>query len=705
MTVRALARAVSVVAVAALSAAVLPVTVAVAAPVGQIVAPASGATVGGVVTISVNADEDPSCGSGYVHVDFGLDGESFNQAATTPEANGRYEMGWDTTLHRSGSHTLTITLSDACLNQRLLSQPVTIDNGAPPTVTITAPGAGDTVTGTVTVTADVTPGTAPTISQVDFYNGTSLIETDYYAPYSISWGTAELADGPHQLHANAIDSNNQVGTSASRQVTVTNPHPTVTITEPATSEWALHDTVQITATASGSSPIDYINFFVDDHYLHTIWDAPYTYAWDTTYEWDGPHTLSAVAATENGEFGTSPAISITIDNINPFATLRSPAAGSTVSGSAVLLSASSNQPQSCPTPQPRVEFLLDGISQGVQTSPAASGDYETRVDTTMLANGPHELKVRASCDDGYSWGPFSPVRSIAFTNVEPGLAFSAPTANQGISGVTPYQVSVIPHDGATISSVEFLVDGTVIGTDPTAPYAVTLDTRARALGAHTLTARAHDSNDQVGQRTETVYVVAPTTLSLAVPVRTLTYGTAQIVTATLRASQPYPGGVLANRNVSLLRRQRGTTAWAVAGTVATNSSGVASFRVAPDRNTDYTARFAGVARSHAAASSALVVISVKPRVTLASSSTSVTLGRSFTLTTAVGPNRTGQVVYVQRWNGSSWANLSGKRLDSYSKATWTFRPSARGATTYRVYRPADSTHLIGVSASLTVQIT
>ncbi|MET0985260.1 MAG: CHRD domain-containing protein, partial [Steroidobacteraceae bacterium] len=51
--------------------------------------------------------------------------------------------------------------------------------------------------------------------------------------------------------------------------------------------------------------------------------------------------------------------------------------------------------------------------------------------------------------------------------------------------------------GVTVSRVEFLVDGTVIGNVTAAPFTATWDTSTTSDGAHQLTARVTDSNNQV----------------------------------------------------------------------------------------------------------------------------------------------------------------------------------------------------------------
>ena len=75
----------------------------------------------------------------------------------------------------------------------------------------------------------------------------------------------------------------------------------------------------------------------------------------------------------------------------------------------------------------------------------------------------------------------------------PAIAIDAPANNAQLSNI----VTITAHaDGAT--GVQFYVDGAAVGPeDTTEPYAANWDTRTATNGAHTITARAHDSQGNV----------------------------------------------------------------------------------------------------------------------------------------------------------------------------------------------------------------
>ncbi|ATB47128.1 M20/M25/M40 family metallo-hydrolase [Corallococcus macrosporus] len=72
----------------------------------------------------------------------------------------------------------------------------------------------------------------------------------------------------------------------------------------------------------------------------------------------------------------------------------------------------------------------------------------------------------------------------------PEVAITAPATGSTVSGVTAVTASA--SDASGVNRVEFLVDGALVATDTTAPYAFDWDTAALSNGSHTLTARAVD---------------------------------------------------------------------------------------------------------------------------------------------------------------------------------------------------------------------
>ncbi|HEX8157410.1 MAG TPA: Ig-like domain-containing protein [Solirubrobacteraceae bacterium] len=184
-----------------------PPTVAVTAPEsGRAL---SGASVAVVASASDNV--------GVSAVQFRLDGRDVG----APDTSAPYSTTWNTTTASAGSHSLTAVAGDAAGNTAESSSvAVTVDN-TPPTVSITAPAAGAVSGAAVAVTASASDDSG--ISAVQFrLDGNALGAEDASAPYSTTWDTTPVSQGPHKLSAVARDSAANTATSSEVSVTVAN---------------------------------------------------------------------------------------------------------------------------------------------------------------------------------------------------------------------------------------------------------------------------------------------------------------------------------------------------------------------------------------------------------------------------------------------------------------------------------------------------
>jgi hypothetical protein len=164
--------------------------------------PTNGATVSGIVEITVDTNDNPD------KVDISIDGTIVGSGIS---------YFWDTTAYADGSHTI---VASARGNSDTVS--VTVDNGGtppdyPPEVTITSPSNGATVSGTVTIMV--------TVSDEESLTPDIYIDGSYVATSSAyEWDTTAYADGSHTIYAEATDSASQTG-SDQISVTVDNTSP------------------------------------------------------------------------------------------------------------------------------------------------------------------------------------------------------------------------------------------------------------------------------------------------------------------------------------------------------------------------------------------------------------------------------------------------------------------------------------------------
>jgi hypothetical protein len=378
-------------------------------------------------------------------------------------------------------------------------------DATPPTVTLTAPASGATVSGTVLVTASVSDN--GTVAAVDFYDGQTLIATDTYAPYSVSWATRSGPNGSHTLTARARDAAGNVGTSAPVTVTADNDFtaPTVSLSAPSAGA-TLVGTATISADATDDRAITRVDFYDGTRLLASNSALPFSYAWNTAAEATGPHTLSAKAYDAAGNVGTSAQVVVTVvrDTTPPSVSLTAPTDGATLMGS-VTLSADATDDIGVS----KVEFLLDGSLLATDTTAPYSSSWNTK----SAANGSHTLSVRATDSSGNV--ATSATVSVTVDNdpIPPTVSIASPASGATVSGNVSVQVSAT--DNKAVSQVRFLVDGSLVNLSSTAPYVFTWVTTSLPNGTHTLTAGATDSSGNVATSapiTVTVYndTLAPT---------------------------------------------------------------------------------------------------------------------------------------------------------------------------------------------------
>ena len=186
------------------------------APATSITSPANNAVVSSAVSVTATASDDIA----VTKVEFWLDG-----ALQTTDTSSPYEWSWNTLSATNGAHTLQSKAYDAANNAGTSAAvSVTVSNDTtPPSTSITAPASGATVSSIVSVAASATDNIG--VTKVEFWLDGILQSTDTTSPYAWSWDTATATNGTHSLQSKAYDAANNVGSSASISVTVSNGMP------------------------------------------------------------------------------------------------------------------------------------------------------------------------------------------------------------------------------------------------------------------------------------------------------------------------------------------------------------------------------------------------------------------------------------------------------------------------------------------------
>ena len=133
----------------------------------------------------------------------------------------------------------------------------------------------------------------------------------------------------------------------------------------------------------------------------------------------------------------------------------------------------------------RVEtFTITGMGHGTPVDP---GTGETQCGTA----GAYILDVNI-CSSWYI-GRFWGLDNLDAT--PPSVSLLSPAAGAVLTGSV--QIEAEASDDVGVDRVEFLLDGALLGSDATAPYAMTWSTTSSANGSHTLQARAYDLVENV----------------------------------------------------------------------------------------------------------------------------------------------------------------------------------------------------------------
>jgi hypothetical protein len=163
-------------------------------------------TIDDIVTVSADAaDSDGS----VAWVEFYANGGRINLDGTAP-----YTYDWSPPVHGTYEITARATDNDSGVTT---SQSVTVNvvaspNNQPPTVTITSPSNNATVSSRwgTTIRADADDPDSNFI-RVEFYSGSTLLNVDFFPPYSYYWKPD--SKGFHTLTARAIDETGLEATS------------------------------------------------------------------------------------------------------------------------------------------------------------------------------------------------------------------------------------------------------------------------------------------------------------------------------------------------------------------------------------------------------------------------------------------------------------------------------------------------------------
>ncbi|MDD9148211.1 Ig-like domain-containing protein [Sporolactobacillus sp. CQH2019] len=476
-------------------------------PRGVIDNPAAGSTLQGTVTVrgwfldgtGVSKVEVLVDGKVIGNATYGLSRPDVYKAYSQYKNNqSGYQYSLNTAQLASGTHRLSIRETGKNGVQTTISRTVVVKNLSVQG-RMDSPGAGSTLQGTASVRGWFLNGSGVSrievlvdgkvignatygLSRPDVYRAYPQYQNSH-SGYQYSLNTTQLANGTHQLSVRETGGNG-VQTTISRTVNVHNFSVQGRMDSPGAGS-TLQGTAAVRGWFLNGGGVSRIEVLVDGKVIGNatyglsrpdVYKAypqyqnshsGYQYSLNTTQLANGTHQLSV---RETGKNGVQTTISrtVTVKNLLIQGRIDSPAAGSTLQGTAAVrgwfLDGAGVS---------KIEVLVDGKVIGnaayglsrpdvykayPQYKNSQSG-YQYNLNTTQLTNGSHQLSVRETSVNGRQT---TINRTVTVKNLPAQGRMDNPAQNGVIQG-SSYSVQGWFLDVSGVSKIEVLVDGKAVG--------------------------------------------------------------------------------------------------------------------------------------------------------------------------------------------------------------------------------------------------
>lgn len=496
-------------------------------PTVVITAPGASANFVAQASVALGANATDSDGT-VSKVVFYRDGTLIGTVTAAP-----YNFNW--TNVSAGTYSVTARATDN-LGAVVTSAPVTVTvkPNVLPTVSLTSPvsGEGFAAPGIIPLRVNAADSDG-TISKVEYFNGATLVASSTSAPFSVNLTNQVI--NSYSITARVTDNKGGVATSAAALVQVkANVAPTVSIVAPADNTKLVSPTaVTLTASpADSDGTIKNVAFYDGTTWLRTVSAAPYSMTWASVPV--GTHSITVRATDDKGAITTSAPISIVVAaNVNPTVALTAPANKAIIYGSEVTLAATAADSDGAVA---QVAFYHGTTLLGADSSAPFSFTWSN------LLPGIYGVTARVMDDKGYTTNS-SPVTFTVKAAPVPVVSITSPV--DGARFVAPASFTISSSASAagdTISKVEYISGGNLIGTATVPPYTISLSN----VEANSYSVAAKATGSLGG--TATSALVNLVVVSNAIPTVSLNVDAASTVapaTVTLRATASDSDGSVA----------------------------------------------------------------------------------------------------------------------------------------------------------------
>lgn len=401
---------------------------------------------GSITTIQANASD--SDGS-VEQVEFFANNQSIGIVTQAP-----FNIDWTSSLGTS-SISATATDNQGSSSTTTIAISVTPASGSiPPTITLTSPNGSERLTAgdSLLITANAADSDG-SINQVEFYVDNTLVATDTAEPFQHVW-TAE--SGAHSFKAKATDNDDQSTVSQEVGLTVSSGSSGGCSDAPTYTPGTSYVTGQEVQNLNQKYRCDVAGWCSSS--------SDWAYAPGEGLYWTD-------AWTHLGACSTPPVVSIT-----------SPQDSQVVlAGSTLTIAAEAHDADGSVT---QVEFFANDNSLGVVTQ----APYTQQWSATLTGSN----TIKAVATDNENNQAQSNV-NVTVSDQDLVVSLTSPTSGQTVGLGKPVNLAA---DATSLSSsvkqVSFLLNGSVIGTDSTAPYSY--NWVPGAVGQFTVSAQAEDTS-------------------------------------------------------------------------------------------------------------------------------------------------------------------------------------------------------------------
>jgi peptidoglycan/xylan/chitin deacetylase (PgdA/CDA1 family) len=435
--------------------------------------PTSGATVSGIATLSATVSDTPPD-----HVDFLVDGQIVGTSAADP-----YTTDWDSSTVADGQHTITARAVDvAGATIASDSASVTVANQGADT---TPPSSAISCNGDVCSTGWYRAAVSVTLSATDAESGVKEIRftTDGSDPtatngrvYTGSFSVASTTSVKYRAFDNA--GNAELINSRLVQIDTVAPTSSIACQDVACASGYYTSSVRIHLAATDNisgSGVATIRYTTDGSTPTASNGSDFTA--DVTLTATTTVKYRAFDAAGNAEAVNSALVRV--DTTPPSTTINCNSTPCT-SGyyqANVSVSLSATDADSGVA---SIRYTTNGTDPTSTTGTLYSAAFTLASTTTV--------KYRAFDRAGNAEAVNSALVKIDAT--APTVSLTSPTSGAAVAGTTTLQASA--SDNVAVDHVDFLVDGTRVGTASSAPYTYSWDSTTVADGTHAVAARAVD---------------------------------------------------------------------------------------------------------------------------------------------------------------------------------------------------------------------